>query len=272
MELVTTHTHTALCGHGEGTVEELAAAAEAAGVSTIAITEHYPLSAAFDPEGYLSMPAARMDEYLAAIEDARAAHPGIEIIAGCEMDYLGADEDRSIGEADLAPFRLILGSVHFIDGWAFDDPAQRARWEQPGAADAIWLRYFEVWCEAVSSPWPFDVMSHPDLAKKFGYRPSFDPAPLYERAAEACAAAGRMVEVNTSGAHYACAEMFPSPDLLAAFCRAGVPCTVGTDAHAPANVARGVREAYRLMYEAGYRTVTVPTADGDRRRIEIARA
>ena len=30
MELVTTHAHTSFCGHGEGTVEELAAAAEAA--------------------------------------------------------------------------------------------------------------------------------------------------------------------------------------------------------------------------------------------------
>ena len=40
MELVTTHTHTSFCGHGEGTVEELATAAEAAGVTTLAVTEH----------------------------------------------------------------------------------------------------------------------------------------------------------------------------------------------------------------------------------------
>ena len=78
---------------------------------------------------------------------------------------------------------------------------------------------------------------------------------MYEQAAEACAAAGRMVEVNTSGSYYACKEMFPAPALLAAFCRAGVPCTVGTDAHVPANVARDIEKAYRLMYEAGYRTV-----------------
>ena len=35
------------------------------------------------------------------------------------------------------------------------------------------------------------------------------------------------------------------------------------------NVARGIADAYRLMYEAGYRVVTVPTADGDRRTIPI---
>ena len=86
---------------------------------------------------------------------------------------------------------------------------------------------------------------------------------------EAACAGGRMVEVNTSGGYYACAEMFPAPGLLAAFRRAGVPCTVGCDSHDPANVARDIERAYGLMYEAGYRSVTVPTATGDRRSITI---
>lgn len=268
MELITTHTHTCFTNHGEGTVEELVSAAAAAGVTTIAVTEHYPLTDAFDPRHYLAMPAERVGEYLGAIEDARAAHPEIEVIAGCELDWLGDDDDRGLTAEDLAPFQLVLGSVHFVDRWPFDDPAQRGRWDEVGADD-IWRRYFEVWCEAVSSSMPFDVMSHPDLAKKFGFYPGFDPQPLYDDAAEACAAAGRMVEVNTSGSYYACKEMFPAPALLATFRRAGVPCTVGTDAHKPAHVARDIERAYRLMAQAGYRTVTVPTADGDRREVTI---
>ena len=269
MELVTTHTHTGYTGHGEGTVEELVTAAEAAGISTIAVTEHYPLSTAFDANAYLSMDVRRVGDYLADIEAMRAAHPGIEVIAGCELDWLGDDEDRTFGPHDFDPFAVVLGSVHFVDRWAFDDPSVRDRWETVGV-DAIWRRYFEVWCEAVScKEAPFTVMAHPDLVKKFGYRPSFDPQPLYDQAAEACAAAGRMVEVNTSGAGYACKELFPAPALLAAFCRAGVPCTVGTDAHTAAKVAQGIPQAYDLMRQAGYRVVTVPTADGDRREIAL---
>ncbi|OUO90698.1 histidinol phosphate phosphatase [Gordonibacter sp. An230] len=268
MELVTTHTHTCFTNHGEGTVGELVAAAAAAGVSTIAVTEHYPLSDAFDPVRYVSMGAERVGEYLAAVEAARAAHPEIEVIVGCELDWLGDDEDRDLSHEDFSSFQVVLGSVHFVDHWPFDDPAQRDRWDEVGV-DAIWRRYFEVWCEAVSSDAPFTIMAHPDLVKKFGFMPSFDPQPLYEQAAEACAAAGRMVEVNTSGLQYACKEMFPAPALLAAFCRAGVPCTVGTDAHAPEHVARGIEQAYRLMAQAGYRTVTVPTADGGRREVTI---
>lgn len=268
MELITTHTHTYYTDHGEGSVDELVAAAVQAGITTIAVTEHFPMSDTFDPDHYLAMPQQRMGAYLADIKKARQTYKSIEIITGCELDWLGEGEDRSLSEADLAPFSLILGSVHLIDGWAFDDPAQRGRWEEVGP-DSIWKRYFEVWCEAVSSSAPFHIMSHPDLAKKFGYYPSFDLQSLYDQAALACAESGRMIEVNTSGSYYACKEMFPSPDLLATFCRAGVPCTVGTDAHHPTNVARDITKAYGYLYEAGYRKVTVPTASGDRREIVI---
>lgn len=268
MELVTTHTHTGFTNHGHGTVAELARAASEAGISTLAVTEHYPLSRAVDPANYVSMAAERVGGYAREIALADERYPQMEVICGCELDWLGDQEDRDLAEADLAPFSLVLGSVHFIDGWPFDDPAQRGFWDEAGA-DYIWNRYADIWCQAVSESPFFQVMAHPDLAKKFAIYPSFDLQPLYDRMAEACAAAGRMIEVNTSGATYACAEMFPSPALLRTFCRAGVPCTVGTDAHQPSHVARGIQDGYRLMYEAGYRMVTVPTRDGDRRTISL---
>ena len=82
-------------------------------------------------------------------------------------------------------------------------------------------------------------------------------------------ASGSMVEVNTSGAYCACKEMYPSLDLLERCCRAGIPCSVGSDAHRPAHIVRGIEDAYRFMYEAGYRAVTVPTSTGDRREMSI---
>ncbi len=269
MELINTHSHTRYTGHGQGTVEELVAAAEQAGISTLAVTEHYPLSHDIDPTSYISMPLDALDTYLAELETARQAHPRIEVLSGCELDYLGDQEDRSLSTSDFDCFSVILGSVHFVDGWAFDDPASHDEWEKPGASDRIWKRYFEVWCTAVTSNFPFTIMAHPDLPKKFAHYPNCDLRSIYREAAEACASAGRMIEVNTSGAHYACKEMYPCATLLAEFCHAGVECTVGTDAHRSADVARGIEEAYRIMWEAGYKVVTVPTSDGDRRHIPI---
>lgn len=269
MELITLHTHTNYTGHGEGSVEGLVAAAEAAGISTIAVTEHYPLSVEIDPTNYVSMPSSKLDQYLSDIEHAQELHPSIEVLPGCELDWLGDDEDRDMASLDFSPFVQILGSVHYVDLWPFDDPAQRDRWDEVGP-DEIWKRYFELWCQAVTcKSAPFTTMAHPDLVKKFAYWPSFDPQSLYDEAAEACASSGRMIEVNTSGKWYACKEMFPAPALLEAFCKAGVPCTVGTDAHCYADVDRGIRDAYKLMYDAGYREVTCLTRSGDRRGIAL---
>lgn len=270
MELVNTHCHTGYCGHAEGEVSAYARAAADAGLTTLAFTDHYPLTPAFDPEDYLSVPPASMDAYRCAVMKAREEHPQMDILFGVEMDYLGCDEDRTFTEAELEGFDIILGSVHFVDRWPFDDPAQRGRWEEPGAVDAIWRRYVELWCAAAADrSLRFDVMSHPDLAKKFAYLPTFDLSPLYAQMAEAARAGERMIEVNTSGSYYACKEPFPTPALLHEFARAGVPCTVGTDAHVPQNVARDIDLGYRLMKEAGYDHVTVPTSTRERRTITL---
>lgn len=270
MELINTHCHSRFCGHGAGEIEEYACAAEAAGLTTLAFTEHYPLTPVFDPEKYIAMQAEDLPAYFEAIEQAKARHPRLEILTGCELDYLGDTDDRGLTADDFAPFQLVLGSVHYVDRWPFDDPAQRGRWDEPGAPDMIWKRYFELWCEAVTDKsQPFHVMSHPDLAKKFNYYPTYDVGRLYAQAAEAAHESDRMIEVNTSGSYYACEEIFPAPALLREFCRAGIPCTVGTDSHDPQHVARDIERGYKLMYEAGYRQITVPTATGDRRVIQL---
>ena len=214
------------------------------------------------------MHADRLPEYFERILAQRAKYPDMEVLVGCELDWLGQGEDRAFAPDEFDRFDIVLGSVHFLDLWPFDDPAQRGYWDEVGP-DYIWRRYFEVWCEAVVSKAPFTVMAHPDLVKKFGRRASFDPIDLYKQAAQAASEAGRMIEVNTSGLTYACKEMFPSQGLLREFCRAGVPCTLGTDAHTVTDVDRNIEAGYRWMYEAGYREVTVVVPGGDRRTIVL---
>lgn len=269
MPLVNTHSHTALCGHGEGAVAELVAAADAAGIEVLAVTEHFPLSGAFDPRGDEAMPRESVAGYLADIDRARTEHPHMTILSGCEMDWLGAAEDRTPAERDTSRFDVVLGSVHFLGTWGIDNEDIEGPWLEPGAPDRIWRQYVDEWCAMAASPDRFDVLSHPDLPKKLGHFPTYPLELLYARMAEAARAGGRMVEVNTAGAVKRCAEMYPTLKLLSAFCRAGVPCTVGTDAHKPADVAFGIREAYELMARAGYDCVTIPLAHGERRELPI---
>lgn len=270
MELINTHCHSKYCGHGQGEISQYVKHAIEAGITTLAFTEHYPLTASFDPDHYLSVLPENKQAYIDAVQMAREENPDIEILLGWEMDHLGNDEDRTINIDELKDCDILLGSVHFVDRWPFDDPAQRDVWKEEGMVDKIWRRYTDIWCDAAADrSLPYDVMSHPDLAKKFAYYPNFDLTPIYAQMAEAARAGERLIELNTSGAYYACKEPFPAPDLLKEFCRAGVGATLGTDAHDPANVARDIEIGYRLLYDAGYRELTVPTRSGDRRKIAI---
>lgn len=256
-DLVTMHTHSTFCGHAKDALSDVVDAAREAGVRVMAATEHYPVGDKIDPAGHSSMRAELLEDYCAAVLAERDRVPDMEVLLGCELDWLGDDEERGLRPEDFDRFDIVLGSVHFVDGWLINGSRHAQRWETADV-DAAWLRYIELWCEAAASDAPFTVMSHPDVVKKFAHYPSFDLAPHYERMAEAAAAGGRMIEVNTSGLFAPCEQMYPAPDLLSAFARAGVPCTVGTDAHKAAHAARGVQEAYDLMRAAGYRKLAVP--------------
>ena len=53
MEYINTHTHTGLTGHGNGTIAEVVQAAREAGISILALTEHFPLSRKVDPDNFV---------------------------------------------------------------------------------------------------------------------------------------------------------------------------------------------------------------------------
>ena len=65
---------------------------------------------------------------------------------------------------------------------------------------------------------------------------------------------GRSIEVNTYNGRTV-ADWKPVLELYREV--GGELVTVGSDAHAPENVAKGVREAYALLADTGFRYVTV---------------
>jgi len=271
LELVDTHTHTFYSGHGEGTVAEVVRSAAEKGLTTLALTEHLPLPQSLDPERIFAMRPEQMDSYLADVAAARAAYPQLEVLLGVECDWRQGAAEYIL--ARIEPFDIVLGSVHMFtypDGsqWEFDYDAMIAGWEER-RHEQVWREYVRLWCEMAASEVPFTVLSHPDLPKKLGFFPQFDASGLWQQMAEAAAAAGVLIEVNTSGLHKPAQQVYPGPDLLQAFCRAGVPATVSSDAHTPADVGRDIDKAYDALRAAGYRVATIPTAAGGRREIRL---
>ncbi|MDI6900480.1 MAG: histidinol-phosphatase HisJ family protein [Anaerosomatales bacterium] len=253
------HVHTARCGHARGAAAEYVAAARERGVSILAFTDHLPLPAAVlaaDPHAAsYAMPASELPDYVAEIRDLASRTAAPEVLLGIEADHLPAhleETERALASAD---FDVVLGSVHYLDDWAFDDPDRTDGYEGRDL-DALWDRYFTLVCEAAETGL-YDVMGHPDLMKKFNFLPPGGLDERYQWCAERLAAAGVAVEVNTAGLRKPCRELYPSMAFLRALNRAGVPMTVGSDAHRPGEVGAAWDEAAAALRSAGYQSVLV---------------
>ncbi|MEW5761632.1 MAG: histidinol-phosphatase HisJ family protein [Bacillota bacterium] len=249
------HLHTRRCGHAEGDLAAYLAAASAAGLREVGFADHIPLyflpRAARDRS--LAMGEEELPLYVAEVEALRAAHPGPSVRLGIEADYLPGYEKELARILVAYPFDYVIGSIHYLDGWGFDNPEQVAGYEGRDP-DELYRAYFAL-LERAAASGLFDIIAHPDLIKKFGCRPAADPGPLYERAAAAFARAGVCVEVNTAGLRAPAGEIYPAPRFLYACRRHGVPATIGSDAHHPGQVGAGLEVAVTLLKEAGYRQV-----------------
>lgn len=244
------HSHTPLCRHAEGEPEAYVDAAIAAGLSAYGISDHAP--AIPEPFDDWRMSAEELPEYFAWIDRARIRANGrIPIRSGLECDWLEGCEPW-IGElSDRYAWDYLIGSVHYLGDWDFDNPKWLGRWAESDV-EAVWTAYWKAYARMAESGL-FDILGHPDLVKKFAHLPSGDLDRFYEPAIDAIASSGAVIELNTAGWHKPCAEAYPAPRFLELACSAGIGLVISSDAHSPAEVARDFPRAIGVAKAAGYR-------------------
>ncbi|HEX2064186.1 MAG TPA: PHP domain-containing protein, partial [Acidimicrobiales bacterium] len=213
--------HLHLWAHGQRAeapgVEQLAAYCEQAasrGVTEIAVTEHLfrfrQAAAALggfwddDPDPRLRRAmAAYWDEHARADLDAyvdvveRAKAEGLPVVLGLEVDHYAGRMERVAGLLREYPFDVVLGSVHWLGAWGFDDyenPVVAAEWDVR-TTEEVWSSYADA-VEELAASRVCDVLAHPDLCKVTGRFPAV-PAEHYERMAEAAASSGMAAEVSS---------------------------------------------------------------------------
>ncbi|HNX49886.1 MAG TPA: histidinol-phosphatase HisJ family protein [Thermoanaerobaculaceae bacterium] len=239
VSLADNHTHTARCGHAEGETVDYVEAALAAGLSAIAVTDHVPMfwlpEDQRDPHLAMALDdlPRYVDEVLALGDQYRDR---IDVRLGIEADFIPGHEEGLRRLLEPFPFDLVLGSVHWVDGWLMDGPRSIPRFQQgPDEVDRIWKAYAETLIRAARSGL-FDILTHLDLPKKFGFRPSVPFAGRQADVVTAVAASGCAVELSSGGLRKPVGEAYPAPDLLRDLVAAGVPVVLSSDAHAPAEV------------------------------------
>ncbi|MCA1645066.1 MAG: histidinol-phosphatase HisJ family protein [Chloroflexi bacterium] len=253
LPLVDYHVHTARCGHATGSMARYVEHAIEVGLTELGFSDHLFM---------YWLPPERRDAELGMAEWEHEFY--IEDVERCRQQYARDITVRLAIEADFIPgheaelerilrrhdWDYVIGSVHFVDDWGFDDARYLSGFDA-WDIDALYARYFEL-VGGSAETGLFDTIGHADLVKKFGHRPTRDQTAAYARLAARFAQAGVAVELNTAGLRKPVGEMYPHPDLLRACGAAGVPTTLGSDAHAPDDVAADLASATALLRQVGY--------------------
>ena len=242
--LVDLHNHTPLCNHAEGTVSMYVEAAIVKGIQYFGFSDHAPME--FDPKYRMSFD--QMALYESWINEAKAKYSDkITILLGYEVDYLRNKVDPRVLSADVD---YLIGSVHFVDEWGFDNPEFIGRYEHEDI-DVIWQKYFDA-IEEMANAKLFDIVGHLDLIKVFKFLPNKEISTLAYKALEAIKKADMVLEINMSGLRKPIEQTYPSKELLEIAYALEIPITFGSDAHKPEQVGLYDTHVIELAREVGY--------------------
>ena len=257
------HVHTALCNHAEGAMEDYVRSAIRTGLREMCFLDHLTLT---EVGRYMSMGLEQLPYYFDAVQQLKKRYAGtITVKSGLEIGY---DPDYTDTFAEITrqfDFDLIGSSLHFpetIDR-VKGSSTRPIREMNPAEVHGIYFDQLERMLDCDY----FDVVCHMDLVKKFSPKSNGGMTGPIRRVISKIKQTGRAVELNTSGLDHGHGEPYPAEPILAELRKAGVPVTLGSDAHRPTEVGRHFGRALDILRSAGYVHLAVYTG---RKRRDVA--
>lgn len=228
------HTHT-VHSHGKGRVRDNVLAARRRGLRQVGISDH-------GPANLFGVGIAGMHVFDTIREEIRRLQqeldPDLQVFLGVEANVVDLRGTLDVPLEVLRRLDYVMAGLHVPvrtrrvgDAVRFAAYNVVGRW-WPEAGRRARIMNTEALVQAVHR-YPIDVITHP------GWRLSVDTAVL----AEACAAVGTALEVNTSHDHGGVAYIRVAAER-------GVDFVVGSDAHAPDRVG-DLQAGFQLLREAG---------------------
>jgi histidinol-phosphatase (PHP family) len=189
-----------------------------------------------------------LDRYVDVVVDARDR--GLPVKLGLEVDFFPQSIDAVLELLSPYPWDFLIGSIHWVGGWAIDHEGAAFEFDRRGVEQA-YADYF-AWETALAASGTVDVLAHADVVKKHGHRLASAPRQLYVAVAQAAAESGTAIEISTAGLHKPVGELYPAPGFLEVFHDHGVDITLASDAHYPHEAARDRHVAVAAAVAAGY--------------------
>ena len=240
--MVDLHNHTPLCKHATGSPEEYIKKAIDKGIKYYGFSDHAPME--FDYEYRMSF--EEMDKYEEEIKNLKEKYKDkIEILLGYEVDFTPMVDKRVLKRK----VDYLIGSVHFLDNWGFDNPEFIKEWEKRDVDD-VYKEYFAK-VEEMANSKLFDIVGHLDLVKVFGYKPKKNIKDIAKNAIKAIKKANMSVELNTAGLRKKVNEIYPSNELLEMVLNEGINLTLSSDAHSIEQVGFKIDETLNKLKQLG---------------------
>ncbi len=247
--LIDYHTHSPLCKHATGRLENYIQQAFTMGLDEIGCSDHVPMPNDFDIVHRMSLEEYHA-EYSPSVNELRGKYEGkIKVRKGIEADYFSGTENWVREFIKANDFDYVIGSVHYLGEIGVDEPIFVHRYD-PSKIDQIFEQYFDAVRMSAESRL-FDIIGHCDLPKKFGHRPSKDLRERIRAMLEAIKKNDLCIEINTSGLRKPVKEIYPGEEILTIARELNIPLTIGSDAHSPEDVGRDFVLATELVERFG---------------------
>ena len=192
-------------------------------------------------------------QYIAFVESLRREHSqtyGIPVKTGIEVcNFRNQEKVRDIlKEHD---FDYVIGSVHFLKGWAYDYGEIKSEWDRH-SLEEVYEWYTEE-IEHLAASGLYDVLGHPFNLRVYLHIPEFDVSPFIERAVKALKDADMAIDVNTGTCYrYPIHEISPYPEFMKVAAKYELPIMISSDAHQPEDCGSCCNEAIAYVRRFGY--------------------
>ncbi|MHA2141695.1 MAG: histidinol-phosphatase HisJ family protein [Candidatus Thorarchaeota archaeon] len=260
------HIHPDYSIDAEGSLEEFCTAALNKGLKEICITTHIDSDRVRD-DSFVIVKGERVsvhnpmwfeayENHVKSIGD-EYSNQGLTVLLGAEVDlYPGVSEDLPDAFHKI-DFDLVIGSVHLIDHKAISVKEEAFSIFKKYGLEGVGNIYYDLIKDSLKTGL-FDILGHLDIYRRYGEE--FFGAGIHslweshiDELCKIMKSQGVGYEVNTSSLWRGLSETMPERNFVKSLHDKRIQIvTVGSDAHQPNEVGKGIPQALQLLRESGY--------------------
>jgi histidinol-phosphatase (PHP family) len=250
------HLHTCFSYDAEpgNTPAHVISCAVACGLEGIAITDHLdPLWPDDEFPSIIDLPAYEK-ALTEAEETALRTAPGFHFAKGIELGLMPVPEALAICEEAVSgfPYDFVIASVHSSP----EMPIDLGSFIAGRSVKEINEEYYTLLYESLKVYKDYDVLGHLNAIDRYtdGYAPESVYLPFVDEILRLAVADGKGIEINTSAFRYGIGDRgTPTASILRRFRELGGEIvTLGSDAHAAADIGAYLSEGAAMLRAAGF--------------------